>query len=295
MLPALCAQNFDQVPMPLLKALLATLQLQTAQLDTTIHVSADTRLDAAVSAGSIDVKTWNRSDVRIVAKMSANTRVNVSLDGAVLRISTSVRTGAVDVGDLSIMVPRAMSLTLGRGDVDITVQDSEGEVSVANYRGTINVSGGRRIISLKTNLGSIALKGARGRVDAVSANDEISMSDVVGDVRAVATNKHVTLDRVDSHNLQVESVFGVIRFTGPFHPDGRYSFTTHMGSIFANVVGDVDATVAVATVSGAFTSTLKYRVADKRRANIFTAVFGEGRAQVIMESFMGGMIVKPAQ
>ena len=267
---------------------MAALQLQT---DTTVKVPKDTRLEVTVGSGSIAVTGWNRPDVQITSRTNARTKLVVNLDGGVLRVTSTVRTG-VDVADLTLSVPRAMSLKLGTGDVDVTVRNSEGELNIMNYRGLIDVSGGRGAVSLRSTLGEIKLTGARGNVEAETSHESVTITDVVGNVEAKSSSKHITLSDVDGEHVSAESVGGVIRFTGPLHEQGHYSFVTHMGSIFVTSTGAVNATVSVATVSGSFASGLPYKVTNRRRAGIYTAVFGNGKAQIEMESFAGGMILK---
>jgi len=274
-----------------MNVLLLGLTFLVAQTDTVFRVPKDTRVAVTLAAGSVIVNGWDRADVEIKAEPRGRTQVQSVLDGAVLRVSGRAATG-VDYANIIINVPRAMSIKLATGDVDITVRDSEGELNILNYRGLIDVAGGRGAVLLKSTLGEIRLSGARGHIEAETTHENVTLIDVAGDVQAKSSSKHVTLNRVDTRNLDAETVAGVIRFTGPFHADGHYSFATHMGSIWATVTGDVDATVSVATVSGAFSSALPYRVTDRRRAGIYTAVFGEGKAQVEMESFAGAMVIR---
>jgi hypothetical protein len=119
----------------------------------------------------------------------------------------------------------------------------------------------------------------------------VTLRDVVGEIEARSNMSHVTLADVDSRNLRASSIAGVIRFSGPLHEDGHYSLTAHSGSIFVRTGAPVNATVAVATVGGAFSSRLPYTVTERRRPNIFTARFGSGGAQVNLETFTGGLVI----
>lgn len=272
--------------------LLLTLQLAQTALDTTITVRPDTRLEVQASAGSIDVRIWDRSAVRIVARPERGAVVSALLDGAVLRVSARTPSGGLDLVDYEITVPRRMNLTLGQNDVDIAVHGTEGSVDASITSGKIEVNGGRGVVSLRSFQGPITLTGARGTVRAVSSVGPVTLRDVVGDVEAMSNSSHVTLVAVDSRNLRASSIGGVIQFSGPLHQDGRYSLTAHSGSVFVRTAVPVNATVAVATVGGAFASPLSYTVTERRRANIFTARFGNGGAQVSLESFSGALVLE---
>lgn len=268
------------------------LLMQQAPLDTTIAVTADTRLEAFASAGTIDVKVWDKNAVRLVARPERGAVVTARLDGVVLRIGASAPGGGsgIDLVSYEITVPRRMNLTLGRNDVDITVTGTEGSVDASITQGKIAVTGGRGVITLKSVQGPIELSGARGTVHVESQTGQVTLRDVQGDVDARSNLYHVTLEQVDSHNLKASSVGGVIRFSGPVYADGHYTLTTHSGSVFFTSTTPLNATVAVATVTGAFAAQ-GYEVTDRRRAGIFTARFGNGAAQVSLESFNGGIVV----
>jgi DUF4097 and DUF4098 domain-containing protein YvlB len=274
-----------------LALIVGTLQ-QTAPRDTTIEVRPDTRLEVRASAGSIDVKTWDRAAVRIVAKPSRGSVVRAALEGAVLTVSAPSPEGRIDLVDYEITVPRRMDLNLGWGDVDITVHDAEGSVEARNAAGKITIDGGRGTIAAQSIDGPIVIRHARGRVTARSANAPVTVEDAVGDVDAQSTSSHVTLTGVESHNLRAASVGGVVRFSGPLFPDGHYDLSSHSGSIWVKSPPPLNATVSVATVSGAFSSAFPHQVVERRRRGIFTARFGKGSAQVSLESFNGGIVIE---
>ena len=273
-------------------ALLVIAAQQSTPVDTTIAVQPETRLEVTASAGSIDVKTWDRPVVRVVAKPSRGAAVSATLDGAVLRVSARTPEGRIDLVDYEITVPRRMDLKLGWGDVDIAVHGAEGAVEARNSRGTITIAGGRGTIAAESIDGPIVIRHARGRVSARSTNASIAIDSSSGDVDAQSTSNHVTLTSIETHNLRAVSIAGVVRFSGTLFPDGRYDLSTHLGSIWVQAPLPINATVSVATVNGAFSSALPYDIVERRRRGIFTARFGDGRAQVSVESFNGAIVLQ---
>lgn len=275
-------------------ALMVLALQQAAPFDTTIEVRSppDTRLEVRGAAGSIDVKIWDRAAVRIVAKPSRGAAVWATLDGAVLTVAARSPGGRIDLVDYEITVPRAMDLKLGWGDVDITVHGAEGAVEARNSTGRITIDGGRGTIAAESINGPIVIRRARGRVSAKSGNAEVRVEDSSGDLDAQSTTSHVTLTGIETRNLRAASVGGVVRFSGPLFPDGRYDLSSHSGSIWMKTPAPIDATVSVATVNGAFTTGLPHEIVERRRRGIFTARFGNGRAQVSVESFNGAIVLE---
>jgi len=276
----------------MLTALLLALPIPQAPFDTTISVRPETRLEVTASAGTIDVKVWDRDAVRIVARPQRRSQVRAVLDGAVLDVRARTPTGGIDVVDYEITVPRKMNLTLGRHDVDITVHGTEGSVDAIVTSGKIVIEGGRGAVSVRSFQGPITVRGARATVKAESTMGQLTLTDIVGDVDATSNSHHVTLQNVDSRNLRASSIAGVVRFSGPLHEDGRYTLTSHSGSVFLKSPPPINATIDIATVGGAFSSALPHTVTHRTRTGIFVARFGNGGAQVTMESFTGGLVVE---
>ena len=276
----------------MLIAMLLVQATQQAPFDTTIAVRPETRLEVTASAGTIDVKVWDRNAVRIVARPERGTQVQAVLDGVVLDVRARTPTGGIDLVGYEITVPRKMNLTLGRSDVDITVHDTEGSVDASITSGKIVIEGGRGAVSLRSFEGPIEVRSARATVTAESTIGRITLSDVVGDVDVRSNSNHVTLENVDSRNLRATSISGMVRFSGPLHPDGRYTLTSHSGSVFLKSPPPINASIDIATVGGAFSSAILHTVTYRTRKGIFIARFGNGAAQVTMESFMGGLVVE---
>jgi hypothetical protein len=276
----------------MLIALLLALSPSQAPFDTTIAVRPETRLVLTASAGTVDVKVWDRGDVRIVARPERGAMVVAELQGTVLDVRARTPGGGFDLVSWEITVPRRMGLTLGRGDLDITVHGTEGPVDANISSGFLKIEGGRGIVALRSFQGPIELRGARAAVTVESSLGQVTLTDVAGDVDVRSNSSHVTLQNVDTRNLRAGSIGGVIRFSGPLHPDGHYALTAHSGSVWVKSPVPINATVSLATVSGGFSSRVPYTVTDRRRQGIFTARFGEGGAQVSMESFSGGLVIE---
>src|SRR4029079_15819957 len=118
-------------------ALQAATPPQQAAFDNTVAVRPDTRLEVAANAGTIAVRVWDRAAVRVVARPQRGSVVNVRSQGVVLSVSASAASrSGIDLVDYEVTVPRRMDLTLGRGDVDITVRGSEGAIDARNTAGT---------------------------------------------------------------------------------------------------------------------------------------------------------------
>jgi len=263
-------------------------------IDTTVAVSpsAQFRLDA--TAGRVSIRVWDRNAVHVVARPINGTTVRVDAGASVVRVF-GVAGRRIDDAEYEITVPRRMPVTVGTGDLTADIEGCEGGVVAKNYSGRISVAKTKGPVSVKSVLGEVVVQEAAGRVSAQSQFAPIRLTDVTGDVDAEGTAHHIYLTRVDAKTLAASTVTGVISFSGPLHNDGRYSLSTHSGSIMMTVQEPVNATVHVSTVSGAFSSSLAMTREEGSRRGSFTVKFGNGAASVDVETFDGGIIVRPAE
>src|ERR1043165_376740 len=119
-------------------ALLVLLALvQSVTTDTTIHVRPGMRLDVDLPAGGIVVRAWDRPDVRVVAVRPSDTRLLIDTTSGALRVRS--RGGRDPVVQYEMTVLRAMNLTLGRGDVDVDVAGTQGEIVAMVRKGSVTV------------------------------------------------------------------------------------------------------------------------------------------------------------
>jgi len=260
-------------------------------LDTTITTTAkQLRVDA--SAGRLTVRVWDQNAVHIIVHPQPNTRARIEASPTLVSVSGSAG-GRIDEAEYQVTVPRRMAVTIGGGDMAIDIAGCEADVTARNYSGKLTVAGVKGSIVLKSVLGEIAVQESTGSVAAQTQQAAIRLTDVTGSVNVEGTWNHIYLTRVNAKALTASTIAGVIWFSGPLHVDGRYSLSTHDGSVFFTLPQPVDATFHVSTVSGAFTTTLPSTREDGPRRGRFTVRVGKGSANVDVETFNGGVVVRP--
>lgn len=269
-------------------AILGALAGAQATVDTTFAVPDGARLRLDASAGSVSVRVWDELAVRVVATPRGGTSVRIAESGSLIRVFGIARS-QVDEATYVVTIPRRMSVTLETGDVAIDIEGVEGDVSARNHSGGITARGAKGQLRLASTLGEVSVSNSSGRVSARSLSAAIRMTDVTGDVVAEGSAQHIYLTRVTSSNLTATTVGGVIRFTGPLLANGRYSFSSHSGSVWLFVPAPVNATVYVGTASGGFSSVYPFTREEGPRRGRFIARLGTGSAMVDVETFSGGI------
>src|SRR5579872_3028362 len=178
-----------------------------ATTDQTVNVTKGTKLDVNNFAGDVNIKTWDRDAVRVEVNHSDRETVDIKPGEQTLSIrSRSVRGGPPRSLDYTISVPSWMPISVTGTYADVTIEGAGGDVNVDTTRGDITVRGGSGFVSLKSVQGLVTVEKSKGRLEVRSVNEGIRLADVTGDVSAETTNGNITLDRVDSPNVDLYTV-----------------------------------------------------------------------------------------
>jgi DUF4097 and DUF4098 domain-containing protein YvlB len=269
-----------------------TALLAITQTDQTVPVQKGTRLDVSNFAGEVVIKVWDRDAVRVEVQHSDRETVDIRTADQRLVIRGRSRTGAARSLDYTISVPKWMAVSITGTYTDVRMDGVGGDVSVETTRGDVSVKGGSGFIALKSVQGDISLQGAKGKIEITNVNEAIHLADISGDVSAETTNGGITLDRIDSTNVDVYTVNGGISFDGQIRDKGAYRLTTHNGTIALAVPEKANATFSVRTYNGGFRSSFPVKTDDQNRRKRFTLTFGNGSARVEIESFNGAIVLR---
>ena len=268
-------------------------QAIAAPTDQTVPVQKGTKLDLTSAAGDIIVKVWDRDSVRIEAEHSTRETVEVRSGDQTLSIRSRSSRGRSRSVDYSLTVPAWMAISIRGTYADVTVDGVGADVSVETNGGDIRVTGGSGFISLKSVQGQVTLARATGRVEVHSVNEGLFLADISGDLTAETTNGSITLDRIDSANVDLYTVNGNISYDGPIKDKGIYRLTTHNGQVAMAVPENANVQLTVRTYSGSFRSTFPLKLdAEVSRRKRFTLTLGSGSARVDLESFGGTIALR---
>lgn len=282
-------------------ALLSAMPLQqpTFDTDTTVTVSAGTRLKLDNVGGEVIIKAWDRNQVRIQASHSSRTEIGISVSEASLRLSPKGSRGIARMGgvvDYVLTVPAAMSIEIGGMYADVTIEGTRGSISVSTVEGNINVKGGGDNLQLQTVNGKIVVQGARGRLDLRSVSEDVEVRDVVGDVVAETVSGDVTLSRIDGKRVEAQTVSGDVHFDGTLRPDGTYSLLTHSGDVVVAIPENASALIQTAVANGDVSASFSLPTSERssRRRQEFR--IGGGGASIEIETFSGDIrLVRPTE
>ena len=272
-----------------------TLALTAAQqVDTTVNVARNQRLDINAHGGDVAVRVWNRNAIRLEASTSDRERVELSSSATAVSVRAQGRHGPPEEIELRITAPAWMAVTVSGVNTNVRVEGTRAPITVETVEGEVNVTGGDGLVSLRSVQGSVTLRGAKGRINVNSVNEDVAVAGSSGDVAAQTVNGEITLQVVDASSIDASTVNGDISYSGPIRAGGRYTLSTHNGDITVTVPEGASASVAVSTFSGEFESEFPVPIRGTRKGKGFSFTLGGGSAQVTLESFQGTIqLVRP--
>ncbi|HKU60978.1 MAG TPA: DUF4097 family beta strand repeat-containing protein [Gemmatimonadales bacterium] len=264
------------------------------QIDSTVSVEKGQRLEVDLYAGDVDVKTWPKNAVRVVADPDGRGRVEIERSATALSVRTTGRRGPPSSTDIELTVPAWMALDISAVYSDITITGARGQITAETVQGDVSAEGGEGLVSVKSVQGSVSVTGAKGRIEANSVNADVEVHRSAGEISTETVNGSVDLEGSDATTLTATSVNGDLSYDGPVHAGGRYSLSTHNGDITLAMAENASASVAVSTFNGEFESDFPVTLTETRKGKRFNFTIGAGSAQVTLESFQGTIsLVRP--
>jgi DUF4097 and DUF4098 domain-containing protein YvlB len=273
-------------------AALAALLIQ--QIDSTVPVERGQRLEVDLFAGDVDVKTWSKNAVRVVADPDGRGRVEIERSPTSVSVRTTGRRGPPLSTDIELTVPAWMALDISGVYTDITIAGARGPISAETVQGDVSAEGGDGLVSVKSVQGGVSVTGAKGRIEANSVNADVEVRRSTGEVSTETVNGSIDLVGTDATTLTATSVNGDLNYDGPLHSGGRYALSTHNGDITLAVAEAASAAISVSTFNGEFESDFPVTLTETRKGKRFNFTIGSGSAQVTLESFQGTIsLVRP--
>jgi DUF4097 and DUF4098 domain-containing protein YvlB len=258
------------------------------QIDTVIPVREGARISVHALSGNVTVRTWDRSEVRVVADPSRGDEVTVRGRGSAVRVEANTPFSMGDPIDIDITVPVSVDLEIDGAFVTADVEGVEGAVSVHTVNGSVRLVGGSGFVNLHSVQGDVVCEGVSGRIQVGSVNGVLRLARASGEIAAEAVNGSMELTGIDSDAVEATTVNGGIRYEGTIRDRGRYVFGTHHGDLTIAIPQGTDADVLVSTYSGEFESDFPITLTETRgRGERFGFTLGSGGARIELKSFGG--------
>ena len=258
-------------------------------MDTTLNVRGTPRLNVSNLNGSITVRSWNRSQIRVVAESDhERSRIEINDTPSGVTVRTSPRGGHGEV-EFTITVPQRTALELHGMSSDVEVVNVCGSVDVNTMSGDISVDCVEGDAQIQTISGDVTVGNVRGPLDISATSGDIDVRNVRGPVAAQGVSGDISLAEIESNDVTAEVVSGEVSYEGRLMDGGRYKFAAHSGDVTLTIPGTPNATFSYETFNGEFESDYQIQISGGTRMNVKKMEFrlGNGSARVQLNSFSG--------
>jgi DUF4097 and DUF4098 domain-containing protein YvlB len=262
------------------------LRAQTS-FDTTFAVRPNARLSVQNMTGTINIRGWNRAQMRVQADFE-RAHVDVQVSGnQMVSVKSESRRGNAEV-EYNITVPQGTAVDINGLSVDVGISGVCGALSINSTSGDIDATCLDGDTQIQTISGDITIADARGTLDVSSTSGDIEVRGARSSVTAHAVSGNVSLSEVAGSEVDVETVAGDVEYSGRIADNGRYRFAAHSGDVTVRIQGNPNATVAVSTFSGDFTSDFQIELQPGTRVGKeWEFRLGSGSARMRVNSFSG--------
>jgi Putative adhesin len=224
------------------------------KIERSLPVDAQATVTLCVASGSLKVRGWDKSEVRVRALGAEQVdfrRIDKTSTKPASRVDVMVlnRAGMLNprvdcqaFADVDMEVPAGATVQVQTRDGDITIAGVAGAYA-GSQSGDIMIERVTKLVEAGSVGGSISLKESSGRVNLSSAGGWIEVVNVrpasSEDTFEVGTvSGDIQLDRVSSPKVTAKTVNGTVTMTGPLAKSGWYGFTNMTGDIVLALPSD---------------------------------------------------------
>jgi hypothetical protein len=302
------------------------------KFERTVSLAKDGTVTLANITGSIDVKSWDRGEVKInalkiskastlsEAKENANSvEIVVEKEGNTLHIKTEYpeerkiwRRKSLNVSvNYSLVIPAKASAKIDSvtGSVDLENIGGTAKVEVVTGNASVEKNGGAVKVEVVT--GAIVVKKADKGVDCETVTGKIEAQNITGDAFLKTVTGRITASQIkgsikfnvvtgrvelsevsEASFVDGEIVTGAFLYDGKIKRDGRYTINTHTGKIEMILPEDSDFDLEANTFSGEIESDFDIKVSGRISKKRISGVVNEGGALVKLSTFSGNIYLR---
>ncbi|MBS3819116.1 DUF4097 family beta strand repeat protein [bacterium] len=276
----------------------------------TVQLSQTGKVKLKNISGYIEVKTWNRSEVKIdalkVSKASSlskaeenaqKVKIEVNKSGDLLEIETDYSkhsSNSLNVSvDYNLMVPSRVSLDLNSVSGDVFMEKIGGEVEAEVVSGNIEMMGAGKDVDCQTVSGDLRVQDVKGYVVVFTVSGDLSLERIKGSVEAETVSGNVEMKEVtDAEKIKGKTLNGEIVYEGSLRKGSRYNFNSHSGDIHLNIPASSSFELEAKTFSGEIESDFEIALSGKVSSKKIRGTVNEGGAELSLDTFSGDVYLK---
>ena len=284
------------------------------KFEKTVSLAKDGEVILENISGSIEVKSWDKGEVKIdalkiskastlaVAKENVKkVKIIVEKEGKTLRITTEYpkklnkkakRSLNVSV-TYHLLIPAKASAKIDSISGSVLLEKIGGAVKVNVVSGKIELRKADKGADCETVSGSLKLQDIVGDAYMKTVSGSITASRIRGSVKAKVVSGKIELREVSEAKLvEGKTVSGSVIYEGTINRDGRYSLQTHSGSIKIILPSDSGFDLEAKTFSGRIETDFDITISGKISKRKIQGTVNKGGAVIKLSTFSGNISLK---
>lgn len=242
---------------PLALAGIAAPALAATPIDETRPLGARGEVEVSNLKGSIEVRTWDRDDVRLTGSLGDGVErleINEGRGKLDIRVRYPRNSSSAEPTRLVLEIPRQARLDVESVAATVDVQGVAGEtLQIESVSGRVTAVGAPRKASVETVSGDVRLNLNSREVDVESVSGNIALRGrIAGSIEVETVSGDLDLDTRGERlaNLDVASVSGDAAVRGGIADSGRFRFESVSGEVCLALPRDASARVEASSFSG---------------------------------------------
>jgi hypothetical protein len=250
-------------------------------------------------AGSVRITAWDKDSLIVRGRVARGEHFYLSGDhkGIKLGIMQHTDDAMPAPSTFEIMVPRGSSVSVKTVTADVTASGVSGWFY--SVSGKLALDGTARDVDAQTIDGDIMLALTAPVVRAQTGDGKITMRGAPEDVDLSTVGGALDVETPFIVRGRFASVAGEIRFTGAPVAGGVLDFTNHSGAVVMVMPRDVAGVFELSTIMGTIAngmSAVRAINAPSGQGSSVRITLGgrEGAGRVTVRTFLGGIVLRPA-
>jgi hypothetical protein len=298
------------------------------KFEKTESIAKDGKVEVRNVSGDIEVKTWDRNEVKIDAlkvarasnmeKAEANAqkvKIEVTRENGILKIESvypkpSVKGLNVSI-DYFVTIPSAASIEARSVSGSVTLEKIGGKAAAKTTSGDVRIAGARSGAKGETTSGDVMVadiengvycRTASGEVEAknVSGNAElncvsgnVTAENIKGDVEAETVSGSVRMMGISGANvIKGKTMSGSVVYEGEISSSGRYSLQAHSGKVEMAIPSGSAFDFEASVFSGRINTEFDVVTSGKLDKKSIRGSVNGGGADVMLKTFSGNIYLK---
>jgi hypothetical protein len=298
------------------------------KFEKTESVARDGKVEVRNVSGDVDVKTWDRAEVKIdalkVSKASSmekakeyadKVKIEVYKENGILKIETkypkpSIKGLKVSIS-YSVMIPSQASIKAKSVSGDVTVENIGGEAEASTVSGDVqimkaeqgangeSVSGNVTVMDVnnglycKTVSGDVEARNISGNTELNCVSGDIIAENITGDVEAETVSGTVKMLNISrAAVVKGKALSGAVIYEGEINPAGRYTLNAHSGHVEMRIPSGSAFDFEASTFSGSIDTEFEIVISGKMSKKKISGSVNGGGADVNLKSFSGNIYLK---